>query len=477
MNKRDYRIPHDKANCAKFSSTGSTFVTGGDDGRVCVWSENEQREFTGSSAVTSVAINEDESAVAVGSEGGNVKYINLDKNKSYRFMGHKTKVTCLEFHVGGDHLVSGSIDGTVKLWKLSNPSKNAQAVQCIKHGEQPVTALVCTPDGKYVISGSNDGKIKITDLTVNREKAILTGHTQAVISLRTHPEEETLASSSLDRTIRVWDLTKGEVIYVTDISSIPIRSVSFHPQFDSFAADGEKINFGTVTDTIIDKNTLFMKVISVASAGYINIHGIDLTTKLPWSTARQSNGRQDVCDIPDDVLIKAITDHKGVHTILSDRLKNFRIVKRLMLDERESRQAIINLVRTKDHAIAIDVMKQMMKPIHVRRFLTLDICTFLLPLLHELFLSPHEDYIITALRMATLLYECFYRIIRDTLNAGPGSVTDISQESRQEKCSSCKDVFEKLYKTANMRFKHQLTDMGSYSRQFLRMMNNAETRL
>lgn len=55
------------------------------------------------------------------------------------------------------------------------------------------------------------------------------------------------------------------------------------------SVDGEKINFGTVADSFIDKNTLFMKVISVASAGYVNIHGVDLTTKLPWSSTRQSS--------------------------------------------------------------------------------------------------------------------------------------------------------------------------------------------
>lgn len=190
-----------------------------------------------------------------------------------------------------------------------------------------------------------------------------------------------------------------------------------------------------------------------------------------------TKGRDDICTISDEALIKAITDQKSVHAVLSERLKNFRIVKRYMIDDKESRQAIVNLVRTKDHAIAVDVMKQMMKPIHVKRFLTLDICTFLLPLLYELFQSPHEDYIVTAIKMATLLYECFNKIIRETIHAGPGSVTDISQESRIEKCSTCKEVFEKLQKTADMRFKHRLTDMGSYSRQFLKIMNDPRTRL
>jgi katanin p80 WD40 repeat-containing subunit B1 len=143
-----------------------------------------------------------------------------------------------------------------------------------------------------------------------------------------------------------------------------------------------------------------------------------------------------------------------------------------MLDEKEARQAIVSVVKTKDNAIAIDIMKQMMKPDHVKRFMTLDICLFLLPLLQELFQSPHEDYVITALKMTAILYECFHKIIRETLNqnsnAAPG--IDLHKEDRVDKCLQCKVLFEKLQKTADIRFKHQLNEMGSYGRQLLRLM-------
>lgn len=142
-----------------------------------------------------------------------------------------------------------------------------------------------------------------------------------------------------------------------------------------------------------------------------------------------------------------------------------------MLDEKEARQAIISVVKFKDHAIAIDVMKQMMKPEHVSRFLTLDICTFLLPLLQELYQAPHEDYVITALKMTAILYECFNKVIRETLSIGANqNGIDLNQEARYEKCVSCRNTFEKLQKTADIRFKHQLNEMGSYGRQLLRIM-------
>ncbi len=181
--------------------------------------------------------------------------------------------------------------------------------------------------------------------------------------------------------------------------------------------------------------------------------------------------KADINDTSEEAIIRELVGTGTVYKVLSERLKNFRIVKRLMLNENQAREAIISVVKTKDHAIAVDIMKQMMKPEHVRRFMTLDICLFLLPLLQELFQSEHQDYVITALKMTAILYECFHKIIRDTIQAGVGIAgVDLNQEDRFEKCHKCKALFEQLQRKADIWFKHQLNEMGSYGRQLLRLM-------
>jgi WD40 repeat protein len=120
-------------------------------------------------------------------------------------------------------------------WQLSSASTKKDCVQTVKHNETPVTALLCAPDGRLIASGTNDGKIKITDVTINKEKQTLTGHTSAITSLKAHPEELMIISSSLDKTVRVWDLDRFEVIYITELSSTPIRSVCFS-RGDDFVA-------------------------------------------------------------------------------------------------------------------------------------------------------------------------------------------------------------------------------------------------
>jgi centriolar protein POC1 len=108
----------DKVNCAKISISGQYFVTGGDDAKASLWRANTldlALAVPGTSPVTSVAIDDEEQIIAVGGESGAVKFVRIGTQKMHRFNGHRAKVTCLEFHSTGDHLVSGSIDGTVKV--------------------------------------------------------------------------------------------------------------------------------------------------------------------------------------------------------------------------------------------------------------------------------------------------------------------------------------------------------------------------
>ncbi len=88
--------------------------------------------------------------------------------------------------------------------------------------------MLCAPDGRLIASGTNDGKIKITDVTVNKEKCIFSGHTAAVTCIKAHPEDLLLISASYDKTVRVWDLDRFEPMYVTELSSTPLRSVAFN---------------------------------------------------------------------------------------------------------------------------------------------------------------------------------------------------------------------------------------------------------
>lgn len=74
--------------------------------------------------------------------------------------GHGGVVTAVAATPDGRSLVSGSYDGTVKVWDLAS---GAQRLSQAMHGDW-VLAVTVTPDGRLLVSGSSDGAIRVWDL-------------------------------------------------------------------------------------------------------------------------------------------------------------------------------------------------------------------------------------------------------------------------------------------------------------------------
>lgn len=98
-------------------------------------------------------------------------------------------------------VVSGSDDGTIKLWDL----RSKRAINTLEHGYQ-VTAVCFSGDSSQVISGGLDGEIKMWDLRKEVVSLSLSGHTDIVTSLAISPDGNYLLSNAMDATLRRWDI-------------------------------------------------------------------------------------------------------------------------------------------------------------------------------------------------------------------------------------------------------------------------------
>src|SRR6266852_3326743 len=75
----------------------------------------------------------------------------------------------------------------------------------LKGHKQQVFCVSYSPDGGTLASGSVDKTIKLWDIKTCKELATFKGHTESVFSVAYSPDGKTLASGSWDKTIKLWD--------------------------------------------------------------------------------------------------------------------------------------------------------------------------------------------------------------------------------------------------------------------------------
>ena len=70
------------------------------------------------------------------------------------------------------------------------------------------------------------------DLAAGKELADLSGHTAPVTNIAYHPAVLLLASSSTDRTVRVFDLETFALVSISgiELAASAVRRIAFHPE-------------------------------------------------------------------------------------------------------------------------------------------------------------------------------------------------------------------------------------------------------
>ncbi len=74
-----------------------------------------------------------------------------------------------------------------------------------------VLSVAFSPDGKRIISGSYDGTAKVWDAESGREPLTLRGHTLPVLRMAFSPDGTRIVSVSRDGTVRIWKALEGGV--------------------------------------------------------------------------------------------------------------------------------------------------------------------------------------------------------------------------------------------------------------------------
>ncbi len=239
-----------------FSSDGNTLAST-DYGAIHLWDINRKTQITTiykwfghgqestskySSGYNSVAFSPDGQYIASGHIDNTIHFWYMGRTYIYALKGHTDDVTSIAFFRNRPTLVSGSYDGTVRLWDLNSRS-NLETF--IGHTDK-VYSVAVNPDESIIASGSDDNTIILWDITTGQPRIIQTNHTNGVHQLTFSIDGKTLIScgNREDPIIQIWDVSKAGLI--TDITAHTYGGVIV-----DFSPDGRTLISGSRDGTIL----------------------------------------------------------------------------------------------------------------------------------------------------------------------------------------------------------------------------------
>lgn len=149
---------------------------------------------------------------------------------------HNKGCTAVALTQNGKTLVSGGVEGQVRVWKIE-PLKQS-LIGVLKEHFGPISTIEINKYDSEVISASSDGSCIIWDLLRLSRKHVLFANTQFTAA-RYFPNGVQILTSGTDRSISYWEVYDGSLVREKEGSKVgPINCLAINSTGDYFVSSG-----------------------------------------------------------------------------------------------------------------------------------------------------------------------------------------------------------------------------------------------
>lgn len=219
------------------SPDGSLLATCGWDGRVLLWelpSLTRRGDFRFSERVNSVCFDQHSRLLLCAGYDRTISVLRADTMRpAFTLAGHIGAVNAVIASPVSDVVVSAGLDKTLRIWSLDRAGRPNQVYQ----QEEPITRLAFAADGSSFAAGNWTGKVTVWDVPGTRPRWASRKHTNMIGALAFSPACDLLASSSDDRTVKIWEVASGDLLNSMGHSDF-VTAVCFSPRGHHFYCGG-----------------------------------------------------------------------------------------------------------------------------------------------------------------------------------------------------------------------------------------------
>ncbi len=161
-----------------------------------------------------------------GSHDGTLKLWDVATGECLRVFEENTSfIVLVSLSSNGRYALSGSTDGTLKFWEVAT----GQCLQILEGNTNEITSVCLSPDNRYALSGHQDGTLKLWDVATGNCWRTLTGHTEKVNSVCWSPDGRYVLSGSDDKTLKLWEIVTGYCLRTLTGHTEKVNSVCWSP--------------------------------------------------------------------------------------------------------------------------------------------------------------------------------------------------------------------------------------------------------